>query len=115
MLKSFFGGGSTIAYVMLAAAIGGVWLKYDLTMKANVKLELERDEWKSNALGSKNALYTQAAQANRQANSQKDLNDAKDAISSAPDSHHCGASEPIVVGFEWLREYRERRAESDND
>lgn len=115
ILKNLFGGGSSILYVIFAAAIGGLWLKNDLTMKENAKLEQERDEWKSTALGAQNAIITQAIQSTRQTATQKDLQDADKLIAAVPDSRHCAASEPIAVAFEWLRDYRTGRAEADPD
>lgn len=102
-IKLFFSGGSTVAYVILFAAIGGVWLKYDMTMKANVKLEARNTKLEAASLAKDGTIASQARQGERKADSQKDLTNAENNINAAQDSRQCANSEPIVIALDQLR------------
>ncbi len=114
-LAGLFGGHSTVLYVIFAALMGGLYLEYKDTQADIIKIEAERDEWKSTALGHQNALITQSRQTARRATSSKEAANAAESIQTVPDAQHCGASEPIRVSLDWLSDYRARRAKPDTD
>ena len=103
LLKAFFGGGSTVAYVVLFAIVGGVWLKYDLTMKDNTKLKADNERLEEANIAKDGTIASQARQGNRKAQAGKDLDNAESNINQVPDSNKCAGSEPIIIALDQLR------------
>ncbi len=109
LVKAFFGGGSTVFYVVLFAIIGGVYLKYDMTMKANKRLKNEIEEVKAASLAKDGTIASQARQGERKSQAREDLNNAEQAIIQAQDSNQCANSEPIRIALEQLLNKQSRK------
>lgn len=90
-------------FVILFAVVGGIYIKYDMTMKANKRLKTEITEIKAASLAKDGTIASQARQGERKANSQAELNDAESKINAVPDSQLCANSEPIKVALDQLR------------
>ena len=103
LIKAFFAGGSTYAYIVLAAIVGAFLLERGHMKRENAALELQRDTYKAESLAKDTTIASQARTGARRSNANAQQQKTEDAILAATDGRHCGASEPIVIALDGLR------------
>jgi hypothetical protein len=102
MVKLFFGGGSTIAYLLLGSAVLGVYLEYRHTKKQNAKLEIQVEQQQAAIEGKDLTIRTQAQTQQRRANQRGLSNEANAQINDTVDGDGCLSSESTRAYLGWL-------------
>ena len=103
IITGLFGGGSSLIYLLLISVMGFFYLDYVQTKNKNRDLIIERDQFKAQSAAKDQTIASQARSNLRRAQSNKEQQNAEDAIRAVPDSKHCVQSGAILMALDGLR------------
>lgn len=115
LISGFFGGGSTVLYVLLGMLVLGMYANYKLVLKENARLVTANETLTATVSGQANAMNTMGAQQQRGKDNAKDKADSEDVLDDVKDSNVCTNSDPIRVTLDWLSTRRGGKAAASGD
>lgn len=113
-IKAFFGGGSTVLYVLLGMIVLGMYANYKLVLKENTRLVTANNDLIATVNGQAVAMGTIELQQQRSGKNAADKQDSEEALEDVKDTNVCTNSDPVRVTLDWMRD-RRSSAEIDSD
>jgi len=114
-IGGFFGGGSTVLYVLLGTLVLGMYANYKLVLKENERLVDTNKTLTAAVAGHKNAAVTTGKQHARGKENDKDKDDHNNTLDGVEDTNGCTNSDPIRVTLDWLQSRRGGGTDPDSD